>query len=88
MEIDQLKLFVVAIQSALKNISGNVIFINYYALLSKHYITCDKYLRIRKHLISNIFLPFDRFRDDCTIINNRCCACQRHSRKSLLKNLK
>jgi len=35
MEIDQLKLFVVALQSALKNITGNVIFINYYAILSK-----------------------------------------------------
>jgi len=35
MEIDQLKLFVVAAQSALKNITDNVIFINYYTTLSK-----------------------------------------------------
>lgn len=72
MEIDQLKLFVVAIQCALKNISDNVIFINYYMPHYRNTITCDNYLKIRKHiLISNIFLPLDRFRDDCIIINSR-----------------
>jgi len=34
-------------------------------------ITCDKYLKIRKRLVSDNFLPLDRFRDDCIIINSK-----------------